>query len=319
VPLLDYRVLFFGGKGGVGKTTLAAAHAVLSAEGGARTLLVSTDPAHSTGDILEHRLGPEPVTVAPGLDAMEIDPGEETERYIQDVKDRVREVTTPRLLDEVERQIDVARVSPGAEEAALFDRFAELMDRAGRDYDRVIFDTAPTGHTLRLLSLPELMTVWIEGLVSRRKKVNALGRMWRNVAGSAAGSEGRAEDPVVAVLERRLARFRRAREIVTDSTRTAFAFVLIPERLPIEETRKAVTVLDRHGIPVGGVLVNRVLPASADGEFVERRRARERPYLEEIDRLFPDHPVLRIPLLETDVHGLDDLRRVMAAIPGAAG
>jgi arsenite-transporting ATPase len=299
----------------VGKTTLAVAHALRSAERGDRTLLVSTDPAHSTADILEHPLGATPREVLPGLDAMEIDPAEETERYIQDVKERVREVTSPRLLGEVERQIDVARVSPGAEEAALFDRFAELMARAGDEYDRVIFDTAPTGHTLRLLSLPELMSVWIEGLVSRRKKVNALGRMWRNVAGSAAGGELDRPDPVVEVLERRLARFRRARSIVTDARRTAFAFVLIPERLPIEETRKAVTILDRHGIPVGAVLVNRVLPESADGEFVERRRDRERGYLDEIDRLFPDHPVIRVPMLETDVRGLHDLRRIMASLP----
>ena len=315
MPLLDYRVLFFGGKGGVGKTTLAAAYAILSAERGDRTLLVSTDPAHSTGDVLDHPLGPAPREVLPKLDAMEIDPEEETERYIQAVKDRVREVTSPRLLKEVERQIDVARVSPGAEEAALFDRFAELMDRAGRDYDRVIFDTAPTGHTLRLLSLPELMSVWVEGLVSRRRKVNTLGRMWRNVAGAAAGSAGEERDPVVEVLERRLARFRRAREIVTDRTRTAFAFVLIPERLPIEETRKAVAVLDRNGIPVGAVVVNRVLPPAADGDFMERRREREAAYLAEIDGLFPGHPVFRVPMLETDVHGVDTLRRIIRSLP----
>ncbi|NIP79288.1 MAG: ArsA family ATPase, partial [Gemmatimonadetes bacterium] len=164
---------------------------------------------------------------------------------------------------------------------------------------------APTGHTLRLLSLPELMAVWIEGLLARRRKVNALGRMWRNVAGAAAGSAGADRDPVVEVLERRLARFRRAREIVTDPDHTAFAFVVTPERLPIEETRKAVSVLERNGIHVGAVLANRVLPDSATGGFVARRRQRERGYLEEIDALFPDHPVVRIPLLDTDVHGIE--------------
>ncbi len=315
MALLDRAVLFFGGKGGVGKTTLAAAWAIRSAEAGDRTLLVSTDPAHSTGDILGRAIESAPTPVLPGLDAMEIDPAEETERYIQDVKSRVRDATSPRLLDEVERQIDVARVSPGAEEAALFDRFTELMARAGQDYDRVIFDTAPTGHTLRLLSLPELMAVWIEGLLARRRKVNALGRMWRNVAGAAAGSAGADRDPVVEVLERRLARFRRAREIVTDPDHTAFAFVVTPERLPIEETRKAVSVLERNGIHVGAVLANRVLPDSATGGFVARRRQRERGYLEEIDALFPDHPVVRIPLLDTDVHGIEALRRVIDALP----
>lgn len=313
--LLDHSVLFFGGKGGVGKTTLAAAYAILSAEQGTRTLLVSTDPAHSTGDVLEHRLGPEPREVIPRLSAMEIDPETETDRYIADVKARIREVASPRVLDEAERQVDVARVSPGAEEAALFDRFTELMELAGGEYDRVIFDTAPTGHTLRLLSLPELMSVWIEGLVSRRRKLNAVGRMWRNVAGAAAGSAGAQEDPVVEVLERRLARFRRAREIVTDSARAAFAFVLIPERLPILETHKAVAALDKYKVPVGAVIVNRVLPAEAEGAFLARRRERERGYLVEIDRAFSGHALFRIPMMETDVHGIPALRRIIAALP----
>ncbi len=313
--LLDRRILFFGGKGGVGKTTLAAAYAVLSAEEGARTLLVSTDPAHSVSDILDHPLGPEPREVIPGLWAIEIDPEMETERYIAGVKARVREVTSPRLLAEVEREIDVARVSPGAEEAALFERFAELMQLAGSEYDRVIFDTAPTGHTLRLLSLPELMTVWISGLVSRRRKLSALGRMWRNVAGAAAGEERPEGDPVLEILERRQERFRQARALVTDASLAAFVFVLIPERLPILETRKATEALTRYRVPVGAVIVNRVLPAEAEGPFLARRRERERDYLEEIESSFRGGRLFHMPLFETDVHGLGALRRVIEALP----
>jgi arsenite/tail-anchored protein-transporting ATPase len=315
MPLLSRSILFFGGKGGVGKTTLAAAYAIVSAESGARTLLVSTDPAHSTADVLDRPLGAEPVEVLPRLHAMEIDPEAETDRYIRDVKDRVAEVTSPRLLREVEREIDVARVSPGAEEAALFDRFAELMQLAGTEYDRVLFDTAPTGHTLRLLSLPELMTAWIEGLVGRRRKVNALGRMWRNVAGAAA-SATREADPVLEILERRRDRFRRARAIVTDRERTAFVFVLTPERLPILETRKAVTALDRYRIPVGAVIINRVLPADAEGSFLQQRREREAVYLDEIRDAFHAHPRIHVPLLATDVHGIPALRRVIEHLPG---
>ncbi|CAN5616439.1 TRC40/GET3/ArsA family transport-energizing ATPase [soil metagenome] len=313
--LLDRRILFFGGKGGVGKTTLAAAYAILSAEEGARTLLVSTDPAHSISDILDHPLGPEPREVLDRLWAIEIDPEMETERYIAGVKARVREVTSPRLLAEVEREIDVARVSPGAEEAALFERFAELMQLAGGEYDRVIFDTAPTGHTLRLLSLPELMTVWIAGLVSRRRKMSALGRMWRNVAGAAAGEEREENDPVLEILERRQERFRQARALVTDAALAAFVFVLIPERLPILETRKATDALTRYRVPVGAVIVNRVLPADAEGPFLARRRERERHYLEEIESSFRGSRLFHLPLFETDVHGLAALRRVMDALP----
>jgi arsenite-transporting ATPase len=310
-------VTFFGGKGGVGKTTMAAAYAVRSAEADVRTLLVSTDPAHSTGDILGVALGEEAREVLPGLWALEIDPEAEAERYIADVKARVREVASPRILDEVDREIDLARSSPGAEEAALLDRFAELMRAAGDGYDRVVFDTAPTGHTVRLLSLPELMSRWIDGLVSRRRKVRSLGRMWRNVAGAAAGDAGRADDPVLEALERRQARFRAAREIATDASRTAFVFVITPERLPIMETRKAVAALAHSKVPVSGLIVNRVLPADAGGEFLARRRAREAGYLAEIEEVFADLPRLRVPLFDSDVQGMAALRRVIAALEGA--
>jgi arsenite-transporting ATPase len=311
-------IVFFGGKGGVGKTTLAAAFALHSAEQGARTLLVSTDPAHSTGDMLEVPLGDEASEVLPGLHAVEIDPEAEAERYIAGVKERVRQVASPRILDEVEREIDLARSSPGAEEAALLDRFAEVMRTAGGAYDRIVFDTAPTGHTVRLLSLPELMSRWIDGLVSRRRKVRSLGRMWRNVAGAAAGTAGREDDPVLNALEERQARFRAAREIVTDPKRTAFTFVLTPERLPILETCKAAAALERSRIPVAAVIVNRVLPPDAEGAFLTRRREREARYLDDIDRELAAYPRVRVPLFDSDVQGLEGLRRVVAALQNGA-
>jgi arsenite-transporting ATPase len=313
--LLEREVLFFGGKGGVGKTTLASAFALLAAEQGKRTLLVSTDPAHSTGDILELEVGPEPREVLPRLWAIEIDPVQEADRYIADVKSRIADTTPPRLMAEVERQIDIARVSPGAEEAALFERFARIMEEAGERYDRLVFDTAPLGHTLRLLSLPEQMATWMGGLIGRRRKMNALGRMWRRVSGAAAGDGHAPDDRVLAALEDRKARFERARAVLTDERRSTFVLVAVPERLPLLEAEKAVHTLDCYGVPVGAVFLNRVLPDAAAGEFVERRREREARYLERADAAFAAHPVHRIPLLETDAHGLAALRRIIASLP----
>ncbi len=305
--VLDRPVLFFGGKGGVGKTTLASATAVLLAEAGHRTLLVSTDPAHSTSDALGVGLGPEPREVLPALWAAEIDPDLAADTYIAEVKARVADSTPPRLAAEVERQIDIARVTPGVQEAALFDRFTQLMAQAGRTYDRVVFDTAPLGHTLRLLALPEHLQAWISGLIGRRRKLGVLHRMWRNVAGAAAGDEREVADPVLQALEARSARFEAARATVTNAARTAFVFVVVPEWLPIAETHRAVRTLQRYDIPVGAVLVNRVAPGRRRGEPEMRR---------EIAQRFADMPQRDVPLLERDVRGLDDLRRLAAYLTG---
>ena len=313
--LLDREVLFFGGKGGVGKTTLAATVACLAAREGYRTLLVSTDPAHSTSDVLEVTLGPDPREVRPGFWAMEIDPAVEADRYIEEVKERIAEVTPPRLAAEVERQIDIARVTPGAEESALFDRFTKITDDAGEKYDRLLFDTAPLGHTLRLLSLPELMGAWISGLISRRQKVNVLGRMWRNVAGAAAGSESDRPDPVLGALEERQARFERARRLITDVKRAGFVFVVTPEHLPVAETERSVVTLEKYGIPVAGILVNQVVPEDADGALSASRRERQATYVERIQRSFSAYPVHSIPLLDGKLHGLDALDRIIQTLP----
>ncbi len=316
--LLNRFVVFFGGKGGVGKTTMAAAFGLRSADAGLRTLLVSTDPAHSTSDILETELDSEPTKVDECFWAMEIDPEREADLYIQGVKGRIAESTAPRLLAEVERQIDIARISPGAEEAALFERFTRLIDESESRFERIVFDTAPTGQTLRLLSLPELMSAWIGGLIGQRKKVNTLGRMWRNVAGAAAGDTPGGKDPVLEALEERRGRFHRTRQVLTDSDRTAFVFVVTAERLPIWETEKAVSSLTKYNIPVGAVLVNRVLPPEAGGAFLEGRREQEVEYLDRIDRAFRTLPIRRVPLMERDVVGVEALRRLAHTYLGEA-
>lgn len=314
---VDRPVLFFGGKGGVGKTTLASVAALELASAGHETLLVSTDPAHSTSDILQRELGPKPRPVVAGCHAMEIDPEAEADDYVAAVKRRVSEAAPPRLLAEVERQIDIARVSPGAVEAAMFDRFTRILEEEGKAFDRIVFDTAPTGQTLRLLSLPELMTAWMSGLIKRRRKVGALAKMWRNVAGSESDEIER-EDPILAALEDRRARFHRARRVLTDPQRTAFVFVVTPERLPIWETETAVSALAKHGIPVGAIIVNQVLPDAAPGEpeapFLAGRRAREREYLARIADTLGDWPLFRVRLQDTDPVGVDALERIRTEI-----
>lgn len=312
--LLQRQVVFFGGKGGVGKTTVAAALALRAEGTGRRTLLVSTDPAHSTSDVLGRRLGPDPSHVVGSMWAVEIDPATEADRYIDDVKRRVADTVPPRLAAEVERHFDVARMSPGAEEAAVFERFARFMDTVGDAYDQVVFDTAPLGHTLRLLTLPEHMQVWVDGLIERRRKVNVLQRMWEAVSPV---NRSPSADTVLEALEERQRRFERARRAVTDPARTAFVFVVTPEWLPTAETGRAVETLRRHGIPVGGLVVNRVVGAGDEGPFAAQRRAEQAVVLESIDQQFAQWPRAHIPDFQGDLRGADALARVGEVLCGA--
>ena len=321
--LLSRRVTFFGGKGGVGKTTIAAATALQAADSGLRTLLVSTDPAHSTSDIFGLPFGDEATSVSSMLDVVELDPEREAERYIETVKERLAEAVPPRLVAEVERQIDIARVSPGAGEAALFERFARVLE-ASIGYRRLVFDTAPTGHTLRLLGLPEQMTAWMSGLIQRRRKVGSLGRMWRNVAGAAApdrrsGPEPRsadvceAEDPLLAALIERRDRFSRARSVLTDPEQTSFIFVVTPRRLPVLETLRAVTALRKYDIPIGGIVVNRADDVPAGTSQAVKSASEDGGWLFTGTDCV-DLPRWIVPTLPGEVVGLDALRRAAQAV-----
>lgn len=308
---LDRRVLFFGGKGGVGKTTSATAFSLLSASLGRKTLLVSTDPAHSSSDILERYIGSGIQRVRANLWVLELDSEKEADAYIQGVSHTIRSQVKPNLRAEIDRQIRMARVSPGAQEAALFDRIAELIESSEARYDRIVFDTAPTGHTIHLLALPEMMEAWIDGLISRRKQVNEMSALWKNMT-LGSGAE-QSDDPVEKVLQERKRKFAKMRRVLLDEEQTAFIFVLNPERLPIIETEKAIHMLREHDVPVGGIVVNRVLPEEIpDHAFFRSRKQQEQEYLKDIDKRFSRLPSLQLPLLDRDVVGEEPLEQIVS-------
>jgi arsenite-transporting ATPase len=290
------KFVFFGGKGGVGKTTSSAAYAYHCSKEGQKTLVVSTDPAHSLCDIFQMTIGPKVKTIGENLDALEIDPALESEAYIERIKINMKETVSPVIIGEIEKQLDAASVSPGSEESAIFDKMIEIVNDYGERYDKIIFDTAPTGHTLRLLSLPELLGGWLDKLIEKREKaVKLLQIANRDV------KKPVSEDPVVSILSKRKDSLEKARETLIDSAHISFVFVLNPEKMPLEETKKAVAVLEKYHIPVNDIVVNRILPDHMTDTFWQARKTLEKQYLSEIDNSFKKQRIIKIPLLDSDV------------------
>ena len=295
--LIDKQVLFFGGKGGVGKTTSASAIALAASHAGRRVLLVSTDPAHSTSDIFERSIGPEPVQLLPNLHGLEIDGAFESKRYVANVKEQIKGLFGHNILKEANKQIDLAASMPGAEEMALFDRIGALIRGEDDRFDLIIFDTAPTGHTLRLIRMPELMEAWIRALSRSRRAMLGI-------------EQDDATDPVMISLSDRLEHLREFRARLLSPRVCAFVLVLVAERLPIEETARAIEQLLDAGVTIGGLVVNRVLPETSPDPFLRARHDQELVYLEEIDRRFSKHLKVRVPQLPSDVHGLETLEHL---------
>ena len=305
------RLVFFGGKGGVGKTTLAAAFATLLAGRGQRTLLVSTDPAHSTSDVLGEKLSGGPAQIEEDLFGVEIDAASDAAAYVEKIKEDVRESVSPEVLSSVYKHLDLAKSSPGTEESALFDRFVDLIALSPGEYDRIVFDTAPTGHTLRLLTLPTLLAAWVEGMVRQREKVAGMERMLRNLA----GEEGAGDDPILNRLRERRDKFHHARHRLLEDT--TFYLALIPERLPIEETARMLHTLTENGIVVGGLVVNRVLPDMAEGAFMRARLEQQSEYLREIKERFRGQNIIHVEQDARDITRREQLTAIAEQLDDA--
>ncbi|MPZ86645.1 MAG: arsenic transporter [Nitriliruptorales bacterium] len=299
---------------------MAAACAGLFADQGLRTLLVSTDPAHSTADLLGMPLGNAPRRVRESLWALEIDAEADAEAHVRRIARDAEHSVSPEVLPTLRRHLDLARHSPGTVESAMLDRFAGLIgwgsgaETAGDAWDRIVFDTAPTGHTLRLLALPGLLTTWVEGMVRQRERVRGMDRMLRNLA----GREEATADPVVARLRERRDRLRATRaRLLADA---AFWLVLIPERLAIEETARALRTLEDHDLTVSGLIVNRVLPDEGEGAFLRARLVQQRERMAELAQRFPTRPLLSVAHAAREISAPEDLPDIARQLdaPGRA-
>lgn len=289
---MSTEYVFFSGKGGVGKTTMACATAVGAAEGGRRTLIVTTDPASNLADVFEQAIGHQvtPIAGVPNLWAMEIDPDKATEEYRERILGPFRAVMPADVVASIEEQFR----SPCTTELASFDRFVDFMDGGG--FDLIIFDTAPTGHTIRLLELPVDWSHHIEE--------------------SAKGSGQTCLGPVAAIQESK-AKYDRAIALLTDPAHTRFVFVLQPDRTALYETERASTELARIGVKSQELIVNSLLPGEAcESPFFRRRYEMQQEQLAEIRARF-HLPIREMLLRDEEVKGIASLREVSRGLDGA--
>jgi arsenite-transporting ATPase len=330
--------VLYGGKGGVGKTTMAAATALASARDETPTLVVSTDPAHSLSDTLETEVPAEPARLREDfpLYGAEIDPEDALEEgpfatagdggAFGGLGSNGSEGGGPAGmggLGEVlgEEMVDPLSGSmPGADEAAAIRLLVQYMDDPR--FDRVVIDTAPTGHTLRLLELPEVMDSMMGRLLSLRERMGGMLNAVPGV-GEEADPEAGAES-----LRELSERIERLRAVLRDPAQTDFRVVMVPEELSVMESERLLTRLDEFDVPVGTVVVNRVMqdltdvadvepdwfvsPDLDDCEFCQRRWAVQRRALDRSQDVFRGHDVRRVPLFAEEVRG-EELLGVVAA------
>lgn len=287
------RVLLFTGKGGVGKTSLALATALAAAERGHRTFVLSTDAAHSLGDALGRAVGPRPVEVAPRVTAQEVAALAELDRSWSEIQHWLQEL----LFDSDALAAEELLVFPGLEELVAL-RAVREVERGGA-HDLCVVDCAPTGSTLRLLRLPDVLRHLMEGLWGWKRSA---ARALRPVAERLGAGRLVAPERVLDAFERLYDEVEGVRQILLDEDRTSARLVVNPARVVVDETRRSFAYLSLYGVAVDALLVNRVLPATAADGYFARWAERERAELAEIERSFPV-PRLVAPLRPGELRG----------------
>ena len=308
----------FGGKGGVGKTTCAASSAIWAAEHGRKTLIISTDPAHSLGDSLGMELPPgEPVPVkdVENLTALEINP----QAKVAEIK-KLTEVNpigdlgmmgdmVQSMLDGMAGDTDegVSLNPPGIDETLAFGKVLEFIETE-HDYDLIIFDTAPTGHTIRLLGLPETLSSWIGKILKLRLKLGRIFGKFKKLFGG--GNDQ--QDDSLEVLERMNDAIIDAREDLTNPNVNSFVIVMISEEMAIAETGRLLNQLIKYSIPNSNIVINQLYQDPSElCEFCKSRRAMQQRNLKKIKTIFQDNlnkSLIEVPLFKDEIREYDMLK-----------
>ena len=306
------RYLFFGGKGGVGKTGMAGVTAVALARKGKRTLLASTNPVHSLSGLLEQDVFGKhvPVEGVENLSAYEIDTREAIERSKKEIKEKVQwflkfaEISSK----QADEFVEAATMNPAFEESAMFENMVDLMFKD--EYEAYVFDTAPTANARRLLGMSKVYGLWVNKMMKSREEAQSLRELL-------SFTKKKEEDPLMQYLVDFRERIGHAKELLTDPEKTAFFFVTLPEALPIAVIRRFINWFTDFGIPVGGVIVNQVIEVDDPDrvpDFVRNRMEMQREHMQVIRKEFGDQVRAVVPLYDDEVRGVPALERAASAL-----
>jgi arsenite-transporting ATPase len=305
-PKLKY--LFFGGKGGVGKTIMAGASALWFAKQGKKTLLASTNPVHSLSNLLNQDVFGKPVLICDEKQcfAFEIDTKESIERSKQEIREKIAWfLKFADITIKAEEFVESATMNPAFEESAMFENMIDLMFKD--EYEMYVFDTAPTANARRLLGMSKVYSLWVDKMLKSRDEAKVLRK-------ALSYTKKEEKDPLMDYLLQFKDRMAHAKVLLTDPALTSFFFVTLPESLPIAVITRFIQWFHDFGIPVGGVIVNGLIQketVKADSpEFVRNRVKMQDEHMEEVWQKFGNGVRSILPLFDTEIQGPEMLRKL---------
>lgn len=303
------KYLFFGGKGGVGKTVMAGAAAVWTSQQGKKTLLASTNPVHSLSSLLGQNVfgNQTPVEGVPNLTAYEIDTHDTIEKSKKEIREKIEWfLKYADIKTKADEFVESATMNPSFEESAMFENMIDLM--FDDEYEAYVFDTAPTANARRLLGMTSVYSMWVNKMVQSREEAKSLKDLLSY------SKKKQEKDPLMDYLLNLRERMSRAKTLLTDDNLTSFFFITLPEALPIAVITRFIGWFHEFNIPVGGVIVNMLIDKNSvkkdSPDFVKNRVAMQDEHMDTIWKEFDGQVRSILPLFETEVRGVEMLKRM---------
>ncbi|MCA2997284.1 MAG: ArsA family ATPase [Rhodocyclaceae bacterium] len=310
----ERRYIMFGGKGGLGKTTFSAAAAFWLASQGKKVLLFSVDPQASLTDIFKKDIfGKGPVPIMQNLWAQEIDADSHIRTYQDEIRRKILDMYgMPAVPEEIENYIQAASAEPAMEESAIFDAVVDVVMKG--DFDYYIYDLVPLGHALYYLSMAKVYDEWINKVTKLREEMREYEEMVRRIRRDQTNEQDQILNELLYIKNR----INTSAGILTDKQKTAFYFVVVPEAMVIDDTKKAALMFEQFSVPVAGYVVNRVIPRDLlkqnIPEYLRNRIAMQDEHMGHLQTAFGKQLMAQVPEMERDVTGLAMIEKMSAAM-----